>query len=250
MEALFFSSCHPHCKYFLTGLVLLVNFQFLLTTHPSLSYTDYSSKTKVMVLQVFACVQTHQIMHIKYVWFLIHELSLSKSLNKQTKASVCHSFLKNVNDIPCLPFCPQKYLRSSLRHSWPTNTSNSLFILSSHGIIYAHTQYYPHAVLFICVSSKIVWIFCLSTFVKAFIMCPPLHSLLSQLYYLPNKFFFILRICEVSASTVFSKIPYKLKECSKIETDQKGIKIHLCSMTHENYVLNCAQWLVNICEIE
>lgn len=150
--------------------------------------------------------------------------------------------------------CPfvhrQKHLRSSLRHSWPTNTPNSLFILSSHCMICAHTQYYPHAVLFICVSSKIVWVFQPPTFVKAAITCPPLLALLSQLYYLLNKLFFILRICEVSSSTVFSKIPYKLKECSKLETDQKGIKIHLSSMSHENYVLNCAQWLVNICEIE
>lgn len=81
-------------------------------------------------------------------------------------------------------------------------------------------------------------------------MPPPFIPLLSQFHFLPTTLFFILKIYKMPVSILFNKMPYKFKECSKIETDQRNIKIHLCSTSHENYVLSYAQWLLNICGIE
>ena len=101
--------------------------------------------------------------------------------------------------------CRQKRLRSSQRHSGPTNTPNSLLILFSNHIIYAHTQYSLHTILFTTVGLQYSSNF-LSPyiFVEAATVTLPLPP--SLLYYPPTKLFFTLKIYEVSAGIVSNKI--------------------------------------------
>ena len=139
------------------------------------------------------------------------------------------------------PFYRQKWSRSSLRPSGPTTspTASSVPPPSIPSTPFYRPVFPPTQ------SEFLVSILLLRATVP-----PPFISLLSQFHFLTTTLLFILKIYKVPASIVFDKMPWKFKECSKIETDQRDIKIHLCLTSHENYVLSCAQWLLNICGIE